>query len=473
MKGRGQNRTGCSPASHILPRFRQQFCRGKENNMDWMKLHSYSRKRQTQKKIHCASPLPAQTASVAVGRIKSKAKAPQQDPDLLSKLSCDPQVKRTVGQMRSTITKTLPKVQEYSEVIQMDCLSSEESIELNYNGYRSMEVTNDINDMETTPSKGSLHLASASKQSLRNSETTSGMTLPTGVSDFLLDCLDVETTLDCSYTKTIDSTSTYSSPEIFRDETGLEDTASPETHLACRNSTLLDTSKAINIDKMPQLPNLSKILDTTLGVQGQSITRKQTKQELLSESTNTSAVVAGKQVYKILSANEKICKSQPSGASLLLPEQKKKAKDQQPVKRKYRKKIKFGNVCSFSSPHVLHSTGKSNSKKMCGIVASKPPDADMLDLLSVHEASVHDNCLVYKNSPKVNSEAIVPLSPQRTIHQCLYSPPEICSIIKASPGFRPLKVLQHPTNRKTVFLPSEATEDIITSSTNWIRSNNR
>ncbi|XP_025024258.1 meiosis-specific kinetochore protein [Python bivittatus] len=390
--------------------------------MDWMKLHSYSRKRQTQKKIHCASPLPAQTASVAMGRMKSKAKAPQQDPDLLSKLSCDPQVKRTVGQMRSTITKTLPKVQEYSEVTQMDCLSSEESIELNYNGYRSMEVTNDINDMETTPSKGSLHLASASKQSLRNSETTSGMTLPTGVSDFLLDCLDVETTLDCSYTKTIDSTSTYSSPEIFRDEAGLEeDTASPETHLACRNSTLLDTSKAINIDKMPQLPNLSKILDTTLGIQGQNSTsRKQTKQELLSESTNTSAVVAGKQVYKILSANEKICKSQPSGASLLLPEQKKK-----------------------------------------------------LDLLSVHEASVHDNCLVYKNSPKVNSEAIVPLSPQRTIHQCLYSPPEICSIIKASPGFRPLKVLQHPTNRKTVFLSSEATEDIITSSENRIRSNNR
>lgn len=48
-----------------------------------------------------------------------------------------------------------------------------------------------------------------------------GMTLPTGVSDFLLECLDMETTLDCSYTTTIDSTSSYSSPEIFRDETGL------------------------------------------------------------------------------------------------------------------------------------------------------------------------------------------------------------------------------------------------------------
>ncbi|KAG8128636.1 hypothetical protein E2320_015454, partial [Naja naja] len=384
-----------------------------QKKMDWIKLRSYSGKRHLQKKTHCASPLPSKTASVAMVRTKSKAKASEGHPDLLSKFSCDPQVKSTVGkkkgEMKSTVTKALPKIQEYSEVTQMVCPSSEERIELNCNEYRSTEGTNSINDMETTPLKDSLHLASASTQSLGYSEATSGMTLPTGVSDFLLDSLDMETTLDCSYTKTIDSTSSYSSPEIFRDETELEDTASPETHLVCKNSTLLDTSKAINLDKMSQLPNLSKILGTPLGIQGQNIaSRKQSREKLPSEPTNSSAVIAGKRVCKILSANEKRLKSQPSGVSLLLPEQKEK-----------------------------------------------------LDLLSAHEASVQDNCLAYKECPNVNSEAIVPLSLQRTIHQNLHSPPKICCIIQASPGFRPLKVVQHPTKKKKGFLPPEATEVFI------------
>ncbi|XP_039180898.1 meiosis-specific kinetochore protein [Crotalus tigris] len=438
--------------------------------MDWMKLRSYSQKRQTQKRTHCASPLPAKTASVAMVGMKSKAKASREHPDQLSKFNCDPQVKSTVGkkkgQMKSTVTKALPKIQEHSQVTQMVCPSSEENIELNCNEYSSTEVTNDISDMKTTPLKDSLHLASAGTQSLRYGEATSEMTLPTGVSDFLLDCLDMETTPDCSYTKSIDSTSSYSSPEIFRDETGLEDTASPETHLACKNSTLLDTSKAINIDKMSQLPNLSKILGTPLGIQGQNIARKQSRQKLTSEPTNTSAMVAGKQVYKILPANEKRLKSQPSGVSLLLPEQKNKIEHQQPVKRKCRKKITFKDVSSLSSPRVSPSSGKNSSKEMCGIVPSKLSEADMLDSLSTHEASVRDT-----KNPNVNSEAIVPLSPQRTIYQHLHSPPEICCIIQASPGFRPLKVLQHPTNRKKGFIPPEATEDIITSSENWTCGN--
>ncbi|XP_026552255.1 meiosis-specific kinetochore protein isoform X1 [Pseudonaja textilis] len=392
--------------------------------MDWMKLRSYSGNRHMQKKTHCASPLPSKTASVAKVRMKSKAKASQEHPDLLSKFSCDTQVKSTVGKkkekIKSTVTEALPKIQEYSEVTQMVCPSSEERIELNCNEYRSTkvtneyrstEVTNNINDMETTPLKDSLHLASASAQSLRYSEATSEMTLPTGVSDFLLDCLDMETTLDCSYT--IDSTSSYSSPEIFRDETELEDTASPETQLACKNSTLLDTSKAINLDKMSQLPNFSKILGTPSGIQGQNIaSRKQSREKLPSEPTNTSAAIAGKQVCKILSANEKRLKSQPSGVSLLLPERKKKTEDQIPVKRKCRKKITFENECSISSPHGPPSSGKNSSKEMCGFAASKPPNADMLDLLSAHEASVQDNCLAYKECPNVNSEAIVPLFPQ-------------------------------------------------------------
>lgn len=46
------------------------------------------------------------------------------------------------------------------------------------------------------------------------------MTLPTGVSDFLLDCLDEDSTMD-SGTESSDRADSYSSPEMFRDESGV------------------------------------------------------------------------------------------------------------------------------------------------------------------------------------------------------------------------------------------------------------
>lgn len=71
--------------------------------MDWMKLRSYSGKRQMQKKIRCASPLPAKKAPVAMARMKSKAKTSQEHPNLLCKFSCDPQVKSTVDKKKGEI----------------------------------------------------------------------------------------------------------------------------------------------------------------------------------------------------------------------------------------------------------------------------------------------------------------------------------------------------------------------------------
>lgn len=71
--------------------------------MDWMKLRSYSQKRQTPKRTHCASPLPAKTASVAMVGMKSEAKASRERPVQLSNFNCDPQVKSTAGKKKGEI----------------------------------------------------------------------------------------------------------------------------------------------------------------------------------------------------------------------------------------------------------------------------------------------------------------------------------------------------------------------------------
>ncbi|XP_078241872.1 meiosis-specific kinetochore protein isoform X3 [Pogona vitticeps] len=470
---------------------RQHSCGGRKNKqkMDWIKLRSYSRKSRAQKNVHCASPLPAVPASA--GRMKAKAKG-----------RTDAYVKRKIG---NVIKKSLPKIREISEVTQMDCLSVEQSVELNCNENRTMEMNKNVKEMDTTPLKDSLTLNSASRKSLRNNESTSGMTLPTGISDFLLDCLDADSTVSYS-TECSDDTSIYSSPEILRDERSLEESsASPQgPRLGGKNSTLLDTSKAINIDKMQQLPNLSNIS----GGQDWTITRP-SKQKLHSGLRSASAIVAGKQVHKILPAKELASGSPSPGASLLLPNQNTQLDNQSPKKTKCKKKVKFKSMLENTSTSTVlpNSSGKSKPNAACGVtvemLVSEQPGANMeissravnpgknkalltstaflqpedleLDLSSVHKVSLSEDVLPNSCSLFVNSEEIVPssLSPERHIQQYLCNLPEICSIVKASPEYRPLKVLQRPLNRKALFFPPGSTEDIITSSKNWVSNSDR
>ncbi|XP_042303989.1 meiosis-specific kinetochore protein isoform X2 [Sceloporus undulatus] len=422
--------------------------------MDWMKLRSYSRKGQAQKNIHRGSPLPRVVASDAGNRRNATAKKLQSRLDLRLKPTLESQGKR---HNKNAITKALPKLHEISEVTEMNCLSSDQ---------RSMEANKDISEMDTTAPKDSLNLNTASKKSLRNSETTSGMTLPTGVSVFLLDCLDVDSV--GSSTESTDCTTHYSSPEIFRDEKeGTSD--SPEGPcFGCRNSTLLDTSKATNIDKMPQLPNLSKIL----GGQDQRITcGRSSQQKLHSELTNSSVVVAGKKVHKILSTMELRSKSRSSGP-LLLPPKYKTQSSAGKSKPDISCRNPAENVASKEQDVKMEISSRSvnlgrNREVLASTAFLQPEDVE-LDLSSVHKGSLSEDFLPNTNSVYVNSEEIVPatLSPKQTIYQYLCNPPEICSIIKASPGFRPLKVLQHPLNKKELFFPPGSSEDIITSSEN-------
>ncbi|XP_060094317.1 meiosis-specific kinetochore protein [Heteronotia binoei] len=397
------------------------FYREKTSKMDWNKLRTYSGKRKTRTNTHCASPVPDMVVPGIVGR----RNASRQCLNLISK--------RQTG---SVSAKTLPAIQETSKV---DCFSAEQSVEMNYNESTGMNMNENIKNMDSNTSQDSLHLNTGSRESLGNSETSSGMTLPTGVSDFLLECLDSSIEIN---TESGDGTNSYSSPETFRDGSDLEETCvGPREYFGCKNSTLLDTSRAINIDKI-SLPSFSKTFENTLeGREEHHTSDKLFKSKQCCESTDVPTTIKGKQVYKILSSKEKTPKSKPSEILTLPPKQNKQLDDQQPRRTKFRKKVHFKSVlestASSSSSAALSSANSKASAPSHGIIAgelaSEEPGANMY----------------------------------------LHHPPEICCIIKASPEFRPLKVVQHPLSRRILFPPPGVSTDIITSDINWIYGNDR
>ncbi|NXG32180.1 MEIKN protein, partial [Dromaius novaehollandiae] len=207
------------------------------------------------------------------------------------------------------------------------------------------------------------------------------LTLPTGVSTFLLECLDVDSTADYN-TGCNDSMNNCSSPETFRDEDGSGE-GCVVFFFDCvkyKNSTLLDSSKAMTIDKMPQISNLSAILVVVFF----SFPRnKPSKCNYSSSELNVSTTLAGKQVCKITAVRERTpdlktgmrCPS-PTG-----PERKPENQTAKPQKLKCKKKAKFSSpleedVSSFSQ---LESAPENTSAKSVELTAqvlpSKQPDA--------------------------------------------------------------------------------------------------
>ncbi|XP_054849122.1 meiosis-specific kinetochore protein-like [Eublepharis macularius] len=426
--------------------------------MDWIKLRTYSEKRKARKNVHCASPVPGMVVPAIVS---SRRNAPGQCLDLLSKHRRQPCAKSHIGNVSA---KTLPAIRETSTV---DYFSAEQSVEPNYNENSGKEVNENIIEMGSNTLQDSLHLNSGSRESLENSEASSGMTLPTGVSDFLLECLDssIDTNIESS-----DGINSYSSPETFRDENDLEETCtSLKGYLGCKNSTLLDTSKANNIDKITPLLNFSKIFEKTSQGQDEHIPSDTlSKSKQCCESTNVSTTVAGKQVYKILSSKEKTPKSKLPEISALLPKQRTQLDEQQSRNMKHRKKVHFRSFPE-STAASFYSVALSSPSHgiIAGELVSKEPSADMVNL-SVQNVAANE---IFSNTTNPNLEERA--SSENIVFQCLHHPPEICCIVKASPEFRSLKVVQTPLNRPILLPPTGVTTDIITSDRNWIYSDNR
>ncbi|NWI34249.1 MEIKN protein, partial [Sula dactylatra] len=267
------------------------------------------------------------------------------------------------------------------------------------------------------------------------------MTLPTGVSTFLLQCLDVDSTADYN-TGASDSLNSCPSPETFRDDGSERSDFYCEDSGKYKNSTLLDSSKAVTIDKIPQIPNLSAILEPVLeDFQDKCTKRKRPSNCSYGPSAlSVSTTLAGKKVCKITAARERIpdLKTGMRCSSPLGPERKPDNQTAKPKRLKCTKKEKNSNALEegTSSFGQLGAPGNASAKSV-GLTA---------EVL-----------------PSTQTDAVVP--------RC--GGQEICSIVRTSPCQRPSRLHQIPVNTKAFRLPEGVPEDTITSTKNWIYRKHR
>ncbi|KAM9266123.1 meiosis-specific kinetochore protein [Cariama cristata] len=422
---------------------------------------------------------------------------------------------------RKSSMKTLPKIKENLEVTKVSH-SCNQSNQVNVKETTDLENKEEEIEESTVPLKESLVINFESKESLKNAEVTSstGMTLPTGVSTFLLECLDVDSTADYN-TGASDSLNSCPSPETFRDDSTERSHFYSEDYGKYKNSTFLDSSKAVTIDKIPQISNLSAILEPILeDVQGQYTRRKRPSNcNYSSSALSVSTTLAGKKVCKITAARERTpdLKAGMRCSSPLGPERKPDNETAKPKRLNCKKKEKNshtleegtsplgqldapGNTSAKSeglTAEVLPSKGmdavvqmsstmlimeENKALKSLGYV--QPPELD-LSLSPVCRASPGEDLFLNTTGPYVNSEEIVPASlssekeiiPQSPEEKNVFKPlcggQEICSIVRTSPCQRPSRLHQIPVNTKAFCLPEGVPEDTITSTKNWIYCKHR
>ncbi|NWR14732.1 MEIKN protein, partial [Emberiza fucata] len=258
------------------------------------------------------------------------------------------------------------------------------------------------------------------------------ITLPTGVSTFLIECLDEDSAAD--YSTASDSLKTYSSPETFRDD-DLEKCNFYSVDLGkYKNSTLLDSSKAVTIDKIPQMSNLSAILEPV----PEDFPGRRTKRKRPSSSYNSSsalsvsATLAGKKLCKITAARERT------------PD------------------LKSGMRCSSPlGPESKYNTRTAKAKRLKKKESSFDPfeeGSSSFMQLAPENSSARSKGLTAEVQPTKPTDAVVPLCDRR----------EICSIVRMSPDPRPSRVQQVPVNSKKIRLPKGVPEDTIISTKGWI-----
>ncbi|KFQ55019.1 hypothetical protein N333_01337 [Nestor notabilis] len=260
------------------------------------------------------------------------------------------------------------------------------------------------------------------------------MTLPTGVTTCLLACLDVDSTVDYN---TGDNLNSCPSPETFRDDDSERSNFYTEDFSKYKNSTLLDSSKAVAIDKIPQISNLSAILEPVPeDFQDQCTRRKRPSNFQYSFSAlSVSTTLAGKKVCRITAARERTpdLKTGMRCPSPLGPERKPDTETAKPKRLMCKKQEETSDTLEEGASLFTQVDVPGNtSARSAGLTAEE--------------------------LPAKQADAVVPLCARQ----------EICSIVRTSPCQRRPRRCQIPVNSEVLSLPEGVPEDIITSTKNWI-----
>ncbi|KAF0878612.1 MEIKN protein, partial [Crocuta crocuta] len=255
------------------------------------------------------------------------------------------------------------------------------------------------------------------ESSSSSSELVSGLSLQHDISSSPLSHSFTDSYTE--YKSFEESLSSFPSPELFRGSDYLDwECPRLEEHTQCKNSTLLDTSKAVAIEKVSQFSNLSAIL----GEFSHSF--------LLCHRGKPSSILE----KQMMTLADKNISSKPKSTShsesdnaaceVLLAE---KTYPSAPEKTKEKASSTNSNTPDKKSKGLLTSTPSSQTADL------------VVDLSSVQRATFEE--LLPNVSNSVNSNEIVPVSSlqENFSNEFPSNKSEICCIIRATPGTRQVK----------------------------------
>ncbi|KAM8940674.1 meiosis-specific kinetochore protein [Lycaon pictus] len=360
------------------------------------------------------------------------------------------------------------------------------STPLRVTGQKSLQenITNEEPaDEKTAPLSESVPDDLQVDSSSSNSELISGLTLQHISSSFPSYSLTDSYT---EYKSFEESLSSFPSPELFRGSDYLDwEYPKLEEHMRCKNSTLLDTSKAVAIEKVPQFSNLSAILGTSSGDSQKchrEIAMTLADQNISPKPKNTSHSESDNAACEVLLAE----KTYPSA-----PEKTKKKPEKGPEPRdtNFQTKLSFHHLkikipsshqrsvietnagrsitkVPFSQPlePALRTNSSTPGKKSRGLLTSTPSSKTaglVIDLSSVQKASFEE--LLPNVSNYVNSNEIVPVSnlQENSSNEFPSNTSEMCCIIRATPGTRQVKSKDVIVKKKKYSPPKDIPQDII------------
>ncbi|XP_025780768.1 meiosis-specific kinetochore protein [Puma concolor] len=317
-----------------------------------------------------------------------------------------------------------------------------------------------------------------------SSELVSGQSLQHDISSSLLSYSFTDSYTECKSFE--ESLSNFPSPELFRGSDYL-DWKCPrlEEHMQCKNSTLLDTSKAIAIEKVPQFSDLSAILgpssedyqkchrEIVMTLTDQNISQKP-KSTLHSESDNAACeVLLAEKTYpsapeKTKKKPEKDPEHTDKNFQAKLSSRHLKIKVPSSHQRSVIETSAGGPVTNVLLPQSMESASSTNSstpdKKSRDLLTSTPSSQTaglVIDLSSVQRASFEE--LFPNVSTYVNSNEIFPVSSlqENSSNEFPSNKSEICCIIRATPGNRQVKSKGVVVKKKKYSPPKDIPQDII------------
>ncbi|EFB24246.1 hypothetical protein PANDA_000717, partial [Ailuropoda melanoleuca] len=381
-------------------------------------------------------------------------------------------------------TQRLQKISEKAEWSGQGVSGSRpRSTQLRVTGQKSLQensTNEELPDEKIVPLSESVTDDLQIDSSSSHSELVSGLSLQHGISSSLLSYSFTDSYTECKSFE--ESLSNFPSPELFRGSDYLDwECPKLEEHMQCKNSTLLDTSKAVAIEKVPQFSNLSAILgmssedyqkchrEIVTALVDQNISPKP-KSTSHSESDNAACeVLLAEQTYP--SAPEKTKKK----AS---PEKDPEPRDTNLQTKLSSRHLKIKVPSSRSITKVplsqpLETALRTNSsipdKKSRGLLTSTPSSQTaglVIDLSSVQRVSFEE--LFPNVSNYVNSNEIVPVSnlQENSSNEIPSNTSEICCIIRATPGTRQMKSKGVIVKKKTYSSPKDIPQGVLLQSKN-------